>query len=288
MSSILICGAKGQLGQSFRKVAPAFSLKLTYTDVDELDMLNRDALDSWLKRDSFDFIVNCAAYTQVDRAEEDEVMAERLNREIPANLRSILQKIPGTRLVHISTDYVYTDTGKVHKEDDPLGSPSVYGRSKLAGERELQGFARAMIIRTSWLHSEFGNNFVRTMVRLMAEEKDLRVVADQQGNPTYAPDLAAAILEIISKICSGEKAFNSGVYNFSNEGITSWHGFAAAIKEIGNFGGKLEAIPSSAYPTPAARPFYSALDKSKIREIYGLDIPGWRQGLERGMNELLK
>lgn len=258
-----------------------------YTDVDELDLSKPEDIKDFLAAERVDYIVNCAAYTHVDKAESEADLAMILNRDIPANLLAAMEKHPATRLIHISTDYVYKDSElKEHKEDDPLGSDSVYGQTKLEGEKVLLNDSRTLILRTSWLYSEFGHNFVRTMLRLMEDDREIRVVNDQVGNPTYAVDLAMAIINIIIAVEDGKKTFVPGVYNFSNLGECSWYDLALEVCRMSSCRSTLVPIESHEYKTAAPRPRFSAMNKTKIYETYGLVIPDWKDSLAECLKNL--
>ena len=275
---ILITGANGQLGSEMRRLGEVSPNTYIYTDVAELDITNCDAVAAFVKENAVDIIVNCAAYTNVDKAESDEATAELINATAVENLAKAMKAVNGT-LFHISTDYVFGNEGNTPRtEDMPLNPLGVYGRTKLRGEQAVAAVGcKAIIIRTAWLYSEFGNNFLKTMLRLTAEREQLNVVFDQVGTPTYAGDLALAIFSIIE---GGVYKGNEGVYHFSNEGVCSWYDFATEIAiAAGNTACKVQPCHSSEFPSPVTRPAFSVLDKSKIKNTFGIEIPHWRDSM---------
>ena len=274
---ILITGANGQLGNELQKIASIYPhLEFFPTDIDTLNLCNKEEVKSFLNKISPEYIVNCAAYTAVDKAEDEIEMCYQINRDAVRNLAETAQK--HTRIIHISTDYVFDGTAKTPlHESDRTNPQSVYGKSKLAGEEILMQIRpESIIIRTAWLYSSFGNNFVKTMIRLGKERDSINVVNDQIGTPTHAGDLAKAILDII---VSG---WSPGIYHYSNEGVCSWYEFALKIHELAGIpAGKLHPIPSSEYPTKAKRPMYSVLDKTKIKSTFQIVIPEWEESLKK-------
>lgn len=275
---ILITGANGQLGNEMRRLGEVSPNTYIYTDVAELDITNDSAVSAFVKENAVDIIVNCAAYTNVDKAESDEATAELINATAVENLAKAMKAVNGT-LFHVSTDYVFGNEGNTPRtEDMPLNPLGVYGRTKLHGEQAIAAVGcKAIIIRTAWLYSEFGNNFLKTMLRLTAEREQLNVVFDQVGTPTYAGDLALAIFSIIE---GGLYAGNEGVYHFSNEGVCSWYDFATEIAfAAGNTNCKVLPCHSCEFPSPVTRPSFSVLDKSKIKDTFGIDIPHWRDSM---------
>lgn len=264
----LITGSRGQLGQELAKLLPDAIL----TDADTLDITDADAVCTFVRKHNIDTIINCAAYTAVDKAEDDEATAARVNISGPENLAK-----SGAKIIHISTDYVFDGTGHMPYEPSDAPNPvSVYGRTKLAGERAvLENAKSAVIIRTAWLYSPYGNNFVKTMRRLGAEKESINVVCDQIGTPTYAGDLAAAIVKILPNMRDNMHE----IYHFTNDGVCSWYDFACAIMELSGLKCHVNPIPSSQYPTRATRPFYSVLSKQKIKNDFNLTIPHWREAL---------
>ncbi len=288
MKSILVTGADGQLGNKMREVAKSSSQdRYIFTDVAQLDITNLEALERVVEEESIDVIVNCAAYTNVDKAEDDEAMAMLINCEAVRNL-AVAAKRVGATLIHISTDYVFQGEGFVpYVETMPTSPLGVYGITKLKGEEAIAEVgASHIIIRTSWLYSEYGGNFVKTIMRLAAERDSLNVVFDQVGTPTYAGDLAAAIFQIIESR-SYAAPQNGGLYNFSNEGVCSWYDFAQAIVEMSGENCKVSPCHSSEFPSKVKRPNYSVLDKTKIKSAFGVAIPYWRSSLD-GCIERLK
>lgn len=264
----LITGSKGQLGQELSKLLPNAIL----TDADTLDITNADAVRDFVQENNIDTIINCAAYTAVDRAEDDEEIARRVNIDGPANLAK-----SGARIIHISTDYVFDGCGHTpYTPDDKTSPVSVYGRTKRAGEIAVLENARgAIVIRTAWLYSPYGNNFVKTMRKLGTEKESINVVCDQIGTPTCAADLAAAIVAILPQMRDGMHE----IYHFTNEGVCSWYDFACAIMELSKLPCHVNPIPTAAYPTRAARPAYSVLSKEKIKHDFNITIPHWREAL---------
>jgi len=278
--NILITGANGQLGNEMR-VLSALHPKHTYffTDIAELDICDKVAVSAFVGANAIDLIVNCAAYTNVDKAEEDEATAMKINAEAVAILGS-----QGTKVIHVSTDYVFS--GDEHlpcKESDPVAPRTAYGRTKYEGEKRLLAVCpEAVILRTAWLYSEYGNNFVKTMIRLGKEKEKLGVVFDQIGTPTYAADLAAAIFTVIE--CP---MWHPGIYHFTNEGVCSWFDFTIAIHELAGIKNcQVSPILSEEYQYKTPRPHYSVLDKSKFKKTFNVEIPYWKASLEQCINKL--
>ena len=272
----LVTGSNGQLGNALRRLLGS---RAVYVDRDELDITDAAAVNAFTGNGKFEAIINCAAYTAVDKAVSEEALAAKINVDGPANLAAT-----GIPLIHISTDYVFDGTScRPYTEADRANPQSAYGRTKLAGERAvLEKASAAVIIRTAWLYSEDGNNFVKTMRRLGAEKPELRVVFDQIGTPTYAADLAAAIVEVLPHLYPGVKE----VYHFSNEGVCSWYDFACEIMELSGLRCKVVPIESKDYPSPAARPLYSVLNKAKIKRDFGLTINHWKESLHKCLQNL--
>ena len=279
---VLITGCNGQLGRDLQESAQGYpDLQPLYTDIDTLDLTQGSNVQDYINKQRPDFIVNCAAYTAVDKAEDEEELAILLNAKAVGNLATAAQQVSAI-FIHISTDYVFDGKKTTpYLETDLVNPQSAYGRSKLMGEKAALAYKRSMVIRTSWLYTAAGNNFVNTMLRLGAERSELNVVSDQRGTPTYAADLANAIWSIISKIDKGEKPFTAGIYHYSNEGECSWFEFAQRIMALGQRSCAVHPINSSQYPTKAARPAYSVLSKEKIKTTYGLRIPAWDEALAR-------
>ena len=284
MKKILITGGNGQLGSELRLLSKAYSqFEWVFTDYQELDLCDLENLAASIANINPQIIMNCAAHTAVDKAESEYELSDVLNHKAVAVMAQWSSE-NNCQLIHVSTDYVFDGNSAVAlTEDAPTAPINVYGVTKLAGEKAcMQNNSNAIIIRTSWVYSSFGNNFVKTMSRLMQERDSLNVVNDQIGSPTYAADLAQAILTIIN-----HSNWQAGIYNFSNEGEISWYEFALAIQEIGQFDCNISGIPSSAYPTPAKRPAYSLLDKTKIKVVYGVEVPEYKGSLRKCM-ELLR
>ena len=274
---ILITGANGQLGHEMRNLLEGDSrFDCIFTDVAELDICDAEAVNRAVTDNRVDYIVNCAAYTQVDKAEDNVELCRKINAGAVENLAQAAAQC-GARMIHSSTDYVFDGKGyRPYTEEMPPHPQSVYGATKLEGEQALQRFCpQSVIVRTAWLYSPYGNNFVKTMMRLGAEREELSVVADQIGSPTCAADLAQAILAILQA-----ETFVPGIYHFSNEGACSWYDFTVAIHRLAGITTcRVKPIRSDEYPSRAHRPFYSVLDKSKIKQIYGLTIPHWYESL---------
>lgn len=275
---ILITGCRGQLGTEMKNILESEYPGITvYTDVDTLDLTDLDAVKACVAGGDFTHIVNCAAYTAVDKAESDLDLCRRVNRDAVQNI-GIAAAGSNARVVHVSTDYVFDGTNcRPYREDDPVNPVSVYGVTKLEGEQALLKAAPdSVILRTAWLYSPYGNNFVKTMIRLGRERENLGVVADQTGTPTYAADLAKAIVAIITA-----PDWHPGIYHFSNEGVASWYDFTKAIHRIAGITGcDVRPLSTEQYPTPAHRPQYSVLDKTKIKDTFGIAIPYWTDSLE--------
>lgn len=276
--NILVTGANGQLGNEMR-VLSAVNLSHTYffTDVQELDICDEQAVRTYVNENEIDVIVNCAAYTAVDKAEDDPGLCDRLNNIAPGYLARAAQD-RGAAMIQVSTDYVFDGTAHIpYTEEDPTCPDSVYGSTKLAGERNvLEHCERAMVIRTAWLYSAYGNNFVKTMLRLGKERETLGVIFDQIGTPTYANDLARAIYAAINK------GVVRGIYHFSDEGVCSWYDFTVAIHRLAGITScKVKPLHTAEYPSKAARPHYSVLDKTKIKNTFDIEIPHWEESLKR-------
>lgn len=280
---ILVTGAHGQLGRSLQKeFAADKDIEAIYTDAEDLDITNAEAVERFLQENPVDMVVNCAAYTAVDKAESDNLKAAAINSGAVGNLGQAAAK-HGVRVIHISTDYVFSgENFRPYEENDEPYPQSIYGRTKLEGEGLLTSFCNdTMIIRTAWLYSEFGNNFVKTMLRLAGERDEISVVSDQVGSPTYAGDLAKAIHSVIKS-----DRWVPGIYHFTNEGVASWYDFTKAIFEITGKNTRVKPIRTSEYPTPAKRPLYSVLSKNKIKANYGIEIPYWRDSLKECIEKL--
>lgn len=282
--NILITGCNGQLGNEIQQLEKqATQHKWFNTDIQELDITNEEAVCQYVNQHQIDGIINCAAYTAVDKAESNQHLAHLLNAEAPKYLASAIAKRQGW-MVQISTDYVFDGTHHIpYKETDTTCPNSVYGTTKLAGEIAVQNnCTKHLIIRTAWLYSSFGNNFVKTMIKLGKEKNELGVIFDQIGTPTYAGDLAQAIMTII------EKGIVPGIYHFTNEGVISWYDFTKAIHRIAGITNcYVKPLHTYEYPTPAARPHYSVLDKTKIKDTYHIDIAHWEESLTKMINKQL-
>ena len=285
MKTILVTGANGQLGNEMRIVAKGNNNNWIFTDVEDLDITNIDAVRQCVTNNKVDVIVNCAAYTNVDAAEMNEALAEKLNSEAPENLAQIMNEVGGL-LVHISTDYVFgAETYNIPCRENQKGTPTgVYGMTKLHGEqRIINTGCNHVIIRTAWLYSEFGKNFCKTMMNLTATKPQLKVVFDQVGTPTYALDLANAIMMVIEKFDGTQ----TGIYHYSNEGVCSWYDFTKMIAEYcGTTECDIQPCHSDEFPSPVKRPSYSVLDKTKIKEVFGIKVPYWTDSLKKCINNL--
>ena len=277
---ILVTGANGQLGQCIAKRIDKDNV--IFADRETLDITNRENVLGFVRDNNIDTIINCAAYTAVDKAESEPEIAKKINTDGPANLATT-----GTKIIHVSTDYVFDGKNSTpYTTDDKTNPVSVYGKTKRDGEIAIEQTASAYaIIRTQWLYSEFGKNFAKTMINLGTQRAStntpLNVVADQVGTPTYAGDLADAIIKIIPQLTRE----NSGIYHFSNEGVCSWYDFAHEIMDIKDIKCTVNPIPTSAYPTPATRPHYSVLDKSKIKQVFDIKINHWKESLKQCLKQ---
>jgi dTDP-4-dehydrorhamnose reductase len=278
MAKILVTGANGQLGSELQKLSANYpAWQFTFTDIDSLDITSLPSLENFCLEKGFQYIINCAAYTAVDKAETDLDMAFRINRDAVRNLAIAAAKINAV-LIHVSTDYVFDGTSYLpYTEEQPVNPQSAYGRTKVEGETEALKYEKSIIIRTAWLYSTFGNNFVKTMLRLGAERSEIPVVFDQTGSPTYAEDLAFAILSIIDYTV--KHGVTPGIYHFSNEGVCSWFDFAWEIQNYTKSKCLVKPIESKDYPLPAKRPAYSVFNKAKIKNTFNIDIPYWKSSL---------
>ncbi len=284
--NILVTGANGQLGTHMRLLAPSSNHKWFFTDVAELDITSAEAVDAFVDANAVSLIVNCAAYTNVDRAESEEDIALRINADAVRNLAEAMKRVDGV-LVHISTDYVFG--GNLNNtpctEDEPVNPTGAYGRTKLAGE-QAAAICRHLIFRTAWLYSEYGKNFLLTMLNLTATKPELKVVFDQVGTPTYAGDLARAIFDIVE---NGTYVDHEGIYNFSNEGVCSWFDFAKEIaRQSGHTACRISPCHSNEFPSPVKRPAYSVLDKTKYKSTFRAEIPYWTDSLTTCLNNINK
>ena len=284
MITILVTGGDGQLGSALRLASAESHHRYIFTDIEELDITSAEAVEELFSREKIDIVVNCAAYTAVDLAEEQEDTADKINHKAAALLAEVCAQHNAT-LIHISTDYIFSgDSRRAYTEDDTPAPLNAYGRTKLSGERAVtKSGCKSIILRTSWLYSEFGKNFVKTMRNLTATHKEIKVVADQFGTPTYAGDLAEAIVQIIEN----KKYDKCGVYNYSNCGECSWYDFAVeTARESGNDNCKITPCTTADYPTKAMRPRYSVLDKSKFVATFGIKIPAWQESLAECIKKL--
>ena len=282
--NILITGCNGQLGNEMQLLEKVYDEHTYYnTDVAELDITDQTAVERFVCDHAIDGIVNCAAYTAVDKAESNEALCQLLNAEAPAYLAHAVGQRGGW-MIQISTDYVFDGTNHTpYTEDEDTCPNSVYGRTKLVGELNVQKLCeRSMIIRTAWLYSTFGNNFVKTMIRLGREKAELGVIFDQIGTPTYARDLAVCVMTAI------RQGIRPGIYHFSNEGVTSWYDFTKAIHRLAAITTcHVRPLHTAEYPTPAARPHYSVLDKTKVKQTFGIEVPYWEDSLAECVRQLL-
>lgn len=278
MTTILITGSKGQLGNEMQQAAVRFpAFNYIYTDVAELDICDKSALDAFVKANNVNVIVNCAAYTAVDKAEDDVELCYKINRDAVRNIAEVASDNK-VKVVHVSTDYVFDGTNYLpYTEDMPVCPATVYGKSKLEGEQALlENCKESVILRTAWLYSSFGNNFVKTMMKLGTERDSLGVIFDQVGTPTYAADLADAILQLLSN-----ETFVPGIYHFSDEGVCSWYDFTKTIHRMANITCDVKPIETKDYPARTPRPHFSVLNKGKIKSTYGISIPHWEVSLEK-------
>ncbi len=282
--NILVTGSMGQLGSEIKELASKYSYNFFFTDRNNIDITSKDDIRKFCQTNSINVIINCAAYTAVDKAQSDIQNADLVNRKAVKKL-SIIAKELNIKLIHISTDYVFDGKNfKPYVEEFQTNPQSIYGKTKLDGENELINInpLNSIIIRTSWVYSYYGNNFVKTMLRLGKEKEELGVIFDQVGTPTYAKDLAITILDIIPQI-DNEKV---EIYNYSNEGVLSWYDFAKEIMKMAKLNCKINPIETYQYPTPAKRPHFSLLNKSKIKSKFNLEIPYWKDGLDDCLKRL--
>ena len=281
MAKILVTGSNGQLGSELRAIESNYpQYSFTFTDIEELDLTKKDEVNSFLEENKIDVCINCAAYTAVDKAEDEQELALLINKDAVENLAKACENV-NARLIHISTDYVFDGTNhKPYEETDQPIPNSFYGLSKLKGEQAVvDNIDDFVIIRTSWLYSTFGNNFVKTMIRLGGDRDELGVVVDQIGTPTYAADLANAIMATV-------ESDKTGIYHYSNQGAISWYDFAKAIMEIKHIDCKVNAIESKDFPAKANRPFYSVMNKAKIAKDFNIEVPYWLDSLKMMIGKL--
>ncbi len=276
--TILITGSRGQLGNEMQAAATRYpNFNYIYTDIAELDICDKAALETFIEANKVKFIVNCAAYTAVDKAEDDVELCYRINRDAVQNIAQVAVA-NGIKVIHVSTDYVFDGTNHLpYSENQAVCPATVYGKSKLAGEQVLLATnPLSIVIRTAWLYSSYGNNFVKTMIKLGTERESLNVIFDQVGSPTYAADLADAILKIISN-----NNFVPGIYHYSNEGVCSWYDFAKTIHRLTKISCNVQPIETKDYPARTPRPHYSVLNKARIKQTYGIQIPHWEESLKK-------
>lgn len=288
-STILVIGSSGQLGQSIQSIANDYpEYEFVFTSRQHLDLCNEDSITNFFGRKTFNIVINCAAHTAVDKAESEFDLVNQVNHLAVRQLAAIVKKNQ-TKLIHISTDYVFS--GKQFRpyiETDEVAPQGVYGKTKLYGEQAILKIltTNAIIIRTSWVYSEYGKNFVKTMLKLGQERDDLNVIYDQVGTPTYARDLAYAIMTIVQSRVFGETDFKTDIVHFSNEGVCSWYDFAKTIFELSGIQCHVTPIGTKDYPTPAARPHYSLLSKAKVKKVYDLAIPYWKDSIRQCLTAL--
>jgi dTDP-4-dehydrorhamnose reductase len=289
MTRVLVTGANGQLGNELRRLAGSSEkTEFIFTDVDELNITDAVAVNKFIEKHPVSFLINCAGYTAVDRAEDDEEKAYSLNAEA-VNIIGKACISHNIQLIHFSTDFVFDgNSRKPYTEQDKPNPLSVYGKSKHAGEIYLKKLKTGIIIRTSWLYSSFGNNFVKTILHLAQEKDELRVVKDQVGSPTWAVDLAEVTIKIINYHRNTPNKPNWGLCHYSNEGQCSWYEFAREIVDMAGFKTKIKPIGASEYPAKAIRPLYSVLDKSLIKSWLGVEIPSWKDSLARCIKEIIR
>ena len=287
MNTVLVFGANGQLGSEIKKISKEFSnLQITYTDVEDLDITDVSKLKLFFSNKKFSYVINAAAYTAVDKAESEFKIATKINVEGVTNIARLATNYK-LHLIHISTDYVFDGKSNLPYNEDSLPNPlNVYGKTKYKSEIEALRHPETIVIRTSWLYSTFGNNFVKTILKRAKEKDEIKVVYDQVGSPTYAEDLARAILSIINENINRKNFFKRGIYHFTNQGLCSWYDFAYEIVSYFNLPCKVIPILTEEYPTPAKRPAYSVLDCKKYKETFEQEIPYWRDSLHRCLSTL--
>ena len=284
MLNILVTGSNGQLGSEIQELSSHFPYTFFFTCKEKLDITNEHTLHSFIEAHAIHAIINCAAYTAVDKAESEEALADKINHQAVKYLASVAKE-KNIKLIHISTDYVFNGTNyRPYLETDATNPQSIYGKTKLLGENALLHvkLPNSIIIRTSWVYSRYGANFVKTMLRLGKEKDSLGVIYDQVGTPTYAKDLAKVILEMLPRINTAQ----TEIYNYSNEGVASWYDFAREIMQMAKLTCKINPIETSQYPTPAKRPHHSLLNKAKIKNEFGIEIPYWKESLEECLRKI--
>ena len=282
--NILVTGSNGQLGSEIKSISSDYSYNFFFTDRNNIDITSKDSIKEFCKTNNINVIINCAAYTAVDKAQSDEINADLINRKAVKKLALVSQEL-NIKLIHISTDYVFDGKNfKPYCEEFQTNPQSIYGKTKLDGENEMRDInpKNSIIIRTSWVYSYYGNNFVKTMLRLGKEKEELGVIFDQIGTPTYAKDLAKIILDIVPQIDNQKVE----IYNYSNEGVLSWYDFAKEIMKMAKLNCKINPIETYQYPTPAKRPHFSLLNKNKIKSTFNIEIPYWKDGLDDCLRRL--
>ena len=288
-TAILVTGSTGQLGQSLKAIIDNYpQFHFVFANRSQLDLNQSDSITRYFEQHQFDVIINCAAHTAVDKAESEPELANQINHLAVKQLAECAKQ-HNAKLIHISTDYVFDGKSyRPYREDDTVTPQGVYGQTKLDGELSVQKILKnnAVIIRTSWVYSEYGNNFVKTMLKLGEERESLNVIFDQVGTPTYAKDLAIAIMEITGSTEFNKNDFDTQIMHFSNEGVCSWYDFSKAIFELSTISCDVSAIETKDYPTPAKRPHYSVLNKAKIKQTYRLTIPYWKDSLKQCLSAL--
>ncbi|MCB9097564.1 MAG: dTDP-4-dehydrorhamnose reductase [Arcobacter sp.] len=282
--NVLVTGSSGQVGNEIKAISSDYSYNFFFTDRNNIDITSKDSIKEFCKTNNINVIINCAAYTAVDKAQSDEINADLINRKAVKKLALVSQEL-NIKLIHISTDYVFDGKNfKPYCEEFQTNPQSIYGKTKLDGENEMRDInpLNSIIIRTSWVYSYYGNNFVKTMLRLGKEKEELGVIFDQIGTPTYAKDLAITILDIVPQI-NNQKV---EIYNYSNEGVLSWYDFAKEIMKMAKLNCKINPIETYQYPTPAKRPHFSLLNKKKIKSMFNIEIPYWKDGLDDCLRRL--
>ncbi|CAM4016483.1 dTDP-4-dehydrorhamnose reductase [Arcobacter cloacae] len=282
--NVLVTGSNGQLGSEIKELSKEYSYNFFFTDRNSIDITNKEDIRNFCQTNNINVIINCAAYTAVDKAQTDEINADLINRKAVKKLALVSQEL-NIKLIHISTDYVFDGKNfKPYCEEFQTNPQSIYGKTKLDGENEMRDInpKNSIIIRTSWVYSYYGNNFVKTMLRLGKEKEELGVIFDQVGTPTYAKHLATTILDILPKIENSKVE----IYNYSNEGVLSWYDFAKEIMKMAKLNCKVKAIETYQYPTPAKRPHFSLLNKNKIKTTFNIEIPYWKDGLDDCLRRL--
>ena len=282
--NVLVTGSSGQVGNEIKAISSDYSYNFFFTDRNNIDITSKDSIKEFCKTNNINVIINCAAYTAVDKAQSDEINADLINRKAVKKLALVSQEL-NIKLIHISTDYVFDGKNfKPYCEEFQTNPQSIYGKTKLDGENEMRDInpLNSIIIRTSWVYSYYGNNFVKTMLRLGKEKEELGVIFDQVGTPTYAAHLAKTILDIVPQIENSKVE----IYNYSNEGVLSWYDFAKEIMKMAKLNCKINPIETYQYPTPAKRPHFSLLNKNKIKSTFNIEIPYWKDGLDDCLRRL--